>query len=187
LATLLQRLPASANSLRLIANGGWDRPDGKTSGPGSCGRTSAGMAGATAGARPTPQGTRSWRHSLRWPLDESLRHCPSGSTGTGAAGKVRRPALEAIQAPAWPSSQACSPRLNAQHRIPKPASARRWLQTTWPPCSKRGPPHRARLAPGWRPAGALFSGDPSRCGQRPGRAGGVRNDLSWGQCQNDAA
>jgi len=66
----------------------------------------------------------------------------------------------------------------AQHGI-RNRHRRRWLNH-WPTCSNEAhDPHSARLAPGWRPAGALLAAIPA--GVAAGLAGrGVRNDLSGG-------
>ncbi|NQV11502.1 MAG: o-succinylbenzoate synthase [Cyanobacteria bacterium] len=158
LATLLQRLPASAK-LRLDANGGWDR------------QTAGHWAQILAPEprlewleqplEPTDaEGHQELAAQLPLALDESLRHCPS-LYRNWSGWQVRRPALEGDPRPLLAQLQAGSPRLMLSTAF-ETGIGRRWLNHL-AALQQQGPtPSAPGLAPGWSPAGGLFSSDPQR-------------------------
>lgn len=154
---LLEHLPAGAR-LRLDANGGWDRP------------TAAAWAGRLASeprlewleqplAADDLEGLTALAARLPVALDESLARDPALRRQWGGW-QVRRPALEGDPRPLLAALAAGQPRWMVStafetgigRRLVEHAAA---LQAAGPTPTAPG------LAPGWRPAGALFGADPA--------------------------
>jgi len=167
-------------------HGGWIGRR-QTVAPGSWRANLAGMAGATAGAPPTPQGTRKLGGPScggRWMNRCATAVAPTCETGaacrvpaSGPGGRSQAPAAQL---------QALQPQADAQHRIRNVFASAGAGSTTCRPCSNEAPPPPAPgLAPGWagRRGPVSNAAIPSRCGQRPGRQGGSGMTLSGGQCR----
>jgi O-succinylbenzoate synthase len=154
---LLERLPSSAR-LRLDANGGWDRA------------TADGWAAALAEeprldwleqplAPADAEGLRALAARLPVALDESLRDCPELDVAGWPGWQVRRPAAEADPRPLLQALLAGTPRLMISTALETGIGRR--LVEHLAALQALGPtPAAPGLAPGWRPAGELFSSDP---------------------------
>jgi O-succinylbenzoate synthase len=157
LRQLLERLPSSAR-LRLDANGGWDRA------------TADGWAAALAEeqrldwleqplAPADAEGLRALAARLPVALDESLRDCPELDVAGWPGWQVRRPAAEADPRPLLQALLAGTPRLMISTALETGIGRR--LVEHLAALQALGPtPAAPGLAPGWRPAGELFSRDP---------------------------
>jgi O-succinylbenzoate synthase len=158
LDTLLQRLPPEGR-LRLDANGGWDRP------------TAAAWAHQLAAEprldwleQPLPPadsaGLRALAAQLPVALDESLRG-PAGArlAADWPGWQVRRPLLEGDPRPLLAALEAGAPRLMLSTAL-ETGIGRRLLQHLAALQALGATPTAPGLAPGWRPAGALFAADP---------------------------
>ncbi|MEB3200746.1 MAG: enolase C-terminal domain-like protein [Synechococcaceae cyanobacterium] len=158
LERLLELLPGSAR-LRLDANGGWGRS------------TAAAWADRLAAdprldwlEQPLAPDDRPGLEALaaRLPvaLDESLREHPEWCQGWHGW-QVRRPSLEGDPRPLLAALRAGTPRLMLSTAF-ETGIGRRWLAHL-AALQLDGPtPAAPGLAPGWRPAGDLFSADPER-------------------------
>jgi O-succinylbenzoate synthase len=156
LERILQQLP-SRSRLRLDANGGWDRP------------TAWAWAHHLQGdprlewlEQPLDPADRDGLEALAdlvpVALDESLRLDP-GLCTTWEGWQVRRPALEGDPRPLLAALTRGSPRLMLSTALETGIGAR--MVSHLAALQQKGPtPAAPGLAPGWRPQGTLFAGDP---------------------------
>ena len=156
LEQLMQRLPSTAR-LRLDANGGWDRTTAL-----AWMRSLVGDARFAWLEQPLAPEDRDGLESLAQQgpvaLDESLNHDPR-LRQTWAGWQVRRPAVDGDPRPLLRDLQE-----GVSHRMVSTAFetgiGRRWLHHL-AALQLQGPtPAAPGLAPGWCPAGQLFSDDP---------------------------
>ena len=156
LEQLMQRLPSTAR-LRLDANGGWDRTTAL-----AWMRSLVGDARFAWLEQPLAPEDRDGLESLAQQgpvaLDESLNHDPR-LRQTWAGWQVRRPAVDGDPRPLLRDLQE-----GVSHRMVSTAFetgiGRRWLHHL-AALQLQGPtPAAPGLAPGWCPAGPLFSDDP---------------------------
>ena len=156
LEQLMERLPSTAR-LRLDANGGWDRTTAL-----AWMRALAGDARFAWLEQPLAPEDRDGLESLAQQgpvaLDESLAHDPR-LRETWAGWQVRRPAVDGDPRPLLRDLQE-----GVSHRMVSTAFetgiGRRWLHHL-AALQLQGPtPAAPGLAPGWCPAGPLFSDDP---------------------------
>ena len=156
LELLLQRLPAGA-SLRLDANGGWDRA------------TAAAWADRLASEprlewleqplQPLDQeGLEALAARVPVALDESLRASPA-LAASWPGWQVRRPLLEGDPRPLLAAFEAGQPRWMVSTAL-ETGMGRRWVHHLAALQALGPTPTAPGLAPGWCPQGDLFSADP---------------------------
>ena len=158
LEQLLARLPAGW-TLRLDANGGWDRP------------TAQAWAERLAGdprldwleqplSVADPEGLERLAALVPVALDESLRADPALAQ-RWSGWQVRRPASEGDPRPLLAALQAGTPNLCLSTAFETGIGRR--LLAHLAALQAQGPtPSAPGLAPGWRPQGELFAADPER-------------------------
>ena len=158
LEQLLARLPAGW-TLRLDANGGWDRP------------TAQAWAERLAGdprldwleqplSVADPEGLERLAALVPVALDESLMADPALAQ-RWSGWQVRRPASEGDPRPLLAALQAGTPNLCLSTAFETGIGRR--LLAHLAALQAQGPtPSAPGLAPGWRPQGALFAADPER-------------------------
>lgn len=157
LQQLLERLPATGR-LRLDANAGWDRATAQ--------RWMTALVSDPRFAwleQPLPvadqQGLNALARLGPVALDESLDHDPS-LRQSWQGWQVRRPSQEGDPRPLLRELQAGAPRRMLSTAF-ETGIARRWLQHLAALQWKGPTPAAPGLAPGWCPAGPLFSADPA--------------------------
>ncbi|MEB3360899.1 MAG: o-succinylbenzoate synthase [Synechococcaceae cyanobacterium] len=165
LTRLLALLPPTAR-LRLDANGGWDRCTAT-----AWARRLAGEARLEWLEQPLDptdaEGLLALARLLPVALDESLRHAsPPPSPWQGW--QVRRPLLEGDPRPLLAALRRGQPRQMVSTAL-ETGIGRRWLAHLAALQSLGPTPVAPGLAPGWRPAGELFSADPQRVWRAAGR------------------
>ena len=156
LEQLMERLPSTAR-LRLDANGGWDRTTAL-----AWMRALAGDARFAWLEQPLAPEDRDGLESLAQQgpvaLDESLAHDPR-LRETWAGWQVRRPAVDGDPRPLLRDLQEGVPQRMVSTAF-ETGIGRRWLYHL-AALQMQGPtPAAPGLAPGWCPAGPLFSDDP---------------------------
>ena len=156
LEQLMERLPSTAR-LRLDANGGWDRTTAL-----AWMRALAGDARFAWLEQPLAPEDRDGLESLAQQgpvaLDESLAHDPR-LRETWAGWQVRRPAVDGDPRPLLRDLQEGVPQRMVSTAF-ETGIGRRWLHHL-AALQIQGPtPAAPGLAPGWCPAGPLFSDDP---------------------------
>lgn len=156
LEQLMERLPSTAR-LRLDANGGWDRTTAL-----AWMRALAGDARFAWLEQPLAPEDRDGLESLAQQgpvaLDESLAHDPR-LRETWAGWQVRRPAVDGDPRPLLRDLQEGVPQRMVSTAF-ETGIGRRWLYHL-AALQIQGPtPAAPGLAPGWCPAGPLFSDDP---------------------------
>lgn len=156
LEQLMERLPSTAR-LRLDANGGWDRTTAL-----AWMRALAGDARFAWLEQPLAPEDRDGLESLAQQgpvaLDESLAHDPR-LRETWAGWQVRRPAVDGDPRPLLRDLQEGVPQRMVSTAF-ETGIGRRWLHHL-AALQMQGPtPAAPGLAPGWCPAGPLFSDDP---------------------------
>jgi O-succinylbenzoate synthase len=167
LEALLQRLPSDAR-LRLDANGGWDRATAW-----SWAERLAGEPRLEWLEQPLPATDEAGLEqlALRLPvaLDESLRLHPELMEGSWRGWQVRRPLVEGDPRPLLATLATGRPRLMVSTAL-ETGIGRRFVQHLAALQALGPTPTAPGLAPGWRPAGALFSADPVAVWQAAERA-----------------